>query len=432
MLRNVNIDKIGDPKNPEIVYYNLDIISGKTTDEGEGSYPYAKFNETRDSAIISDCSKYNMSIVRFTMNGCDKTLPLFMPRIEVGQPSPNQTVYWIGMKLNIIHDFGGAIGVKNETFYAEYPMIWLPQNLKAKNPNPPLESVETIDYYYAYNYEHVVRLINTTYVSCFDDIKSQWAAYVTTLPGPPAPVPIQTEAPRLYYDPASKEFKLYCDTFGFGNELSRSHGTAHHEDFNIYFNSNMFGLFSNYPHYYEGGDLASKNVEGRDKYAYRIVTTEQNLGQNVVEGKDNTGAGTGVYYWTILQDYQSTSTLWSPISSIVFTSTLLPVNNEQTGVPVRYGTGNTTSAVGTASNFAPIITDISIPLENAYGYNEFVSYIPSAEYRISALSNSPQEVRNVDINVFWKSRLTGELLPVELFNLSNISVKIMFRKRDIY
>ncbi len=432
MLRSVNIDKIGDPKNPDIVYYNLDIISGKDIDEGEGSYPLAKFNETRDSAIIGDCSKYNMSIVRFTMNGCDKTLPMFIPRIELGQSDPNKTAYHICMKVTIDHDFGGVIGQISETFYTDQPLIWQPQNLKAKNPNPPLQKLELIDYYFAYNYDHIVNLINNTYQACFNDITAQWNTYVAGLAGPPAPVPIVTTVPQLYYNPQSKLFELYCDTYGFGGAKSQSHGTNSAEDFQLYFNSNMFGLFSNYPHFYEGGDLATKNIEQKLNFAYKIITTDQRLGLNVIEGKSNVGVDTGIYYWRVFQDYQSTSTLWSPISSIVFTSTLLPVNNEQTGVPVKYGTGNTNNAVGTASNFSPIITDISLPLDNAYGYNEFVSYIPSAEYRISALSNSPQEVRSIDINVFWKSRLTGELVPVELFNLSNISVKIMFRKREYY
>jgi hypothetical protein len=31
--------------------------------------------------------------------------------------------------------------------------------------------------------------------------------------------------------------------------------------------------------------------------------------------------------------------------------------------------------------------------------------------------------------VFWKFRLTGELFPINMFNLSSVSIKMMFRKK---
>ena len=47
------------------------------------------------------------------------------------------------------------------------------------------------------------------------------------------------------------------------------------------------------------------------------------------------------------------------------------------------------------------------------------------------LGQKPLEViRNIDIQVFWKHRLTGELYPLLMYNQSSINVKMMFRKRD--
>jgi hypothetical protein len=45
-------------------------------------------------------------------------------------------------------------------------------------------------------------------------------------------------------------------------------------------------------------------------------------------------------WWTQEQDWLSTSNLWSPIESIVFSSTLLPVRSEQTGPPTKLGSGD--------------------------------------------------------------------------------------------
>jgi hypothetical protein len=128
------------------------------------------------------------------------------------------------------------------------------------------------------------------------------------------------------------------------------------------------------------------------------------------------------------QDYESNSTLWSPVSSIVFTTTLLPVANEQQTAPVAYGASNTIPRT-TPSAFAPIITDISLALESASDWRGFINYTPQAEYRITAFQNGQNEIRQVDVAVWWKNRLDGQLYPLQMFNLSSVSLKLMFRKK---
>lgn len=415
--RNVNFEKIGHPDYPDMVYYNLDIINGKTIDEGIYKNPKARFNETRDTAIIKDTSKYYFSIVRFDMNGSDKTLPMFIPRIELGQEDPNKSVYVISLKYTIDFNQGGASG--KATFYSQKPIIYKPQNVSVVEPRPPLQTqdLET-QYYYVYNYQHWVDLVNETYVEIFADLQTQLDTYVSSLGG--TPFSIATRVPYMIYNQDTGRFSIYCDENGFGDNPTSP--STQEEKFNMYFNSNMYGLFSNMPHTYLGGDSASANTEGLDNYCYEILV-KQHLNLNYA-----TYSGTN--YIIVNQDYKSTSSLWSPISSIVFVSTLIPVLAEQTGAPVQFGANNVSTSVGTQSAFTPIITDISLPMTQANNYNEFLSYTPTAEYRLSTLSNSPQEVRNIDIQVFWKSRLDGNLYPIELFNLSTISVKILFRRRD--
>ena len=92
-----------DATAPDIVYYNGDIINNGTDTpiqiNGATQFdPQIRFNETRDVPILKDASIYNFSIVRFTMNGSGKDLPMFIPQIEtntVRNPSlnVNQTVY---------------------------------------------------------------------------------------------------------------------------------------------------------------------------------------------------------------------------------------------------------------------------------------------------------------------------------------------------
>lgn len=411
---------------PDMVYYNLDIINGKVVDEGYNLAPTARFNETRDTAIIKDTSKYVFSIVRFSMDGSDKTLPMFIPRIQLNQADINKTVYQIGFKVNVEYDFGS--GNVSNTFFAEKFISFEPQNENADIPSGPVGETKDfiVPYYLVYNYDWVVYLVNKTYQELFTDLNTQFSAFAVA--NGANPTNLTTTVPYMKYNPDTGRFILYNDTYGFGENTSA--GTSASEEITMFFNSNMYGLFSNFPHTYLGGDDANNNTLQRDGYAYEIYVRNDN-GSNIFRPDNplNTSISNTPSYWIAEQDYKSTSSLWSPISSIVFVSTLMPIVNEQTGQPIRYGAGNSTISQGTQSAFQPIITDIALPLENANGYNEFLSYVPTAEYRLSSFSSSPQEIRNIDIQVYWKSRLDGNLYPVELFNLSNISVKILFRKK---
>lgn len=139
-------------------------------------------------------------------------------------------------------------------------------------------------------------------------------------------------------------------------------------------------------------------------------------------------------YWVTTQNYQSTGSLWSPISSLVFTSQLLPIKAEYTGAPVILGSGNLGYTSQTTDNaFTRIITDIAIDTSTsgAEAYRTFTYYSPVAEYRLSDFVTSKNtQIQNIDVQVFWKCRLDNQLYPVQLYNLGNVSIKMLFRHKD--
>ena len=47
-----------------------------------------------------------------------------------------------------------------------------------------------------------------------------------------------------------------------------------------------------------------------------------------------------------------------------------------------------------------------------------------------SLTASHDEIRNIDLQVFWKYRLTGELIPLTMYKCSDVAVKMLFRKAD--
>jgi hypothetical protein len=410
---------------PDYVYYNASIINNKTKSPYDRSAdPYVRFQETRDSPIINDASKYNFSIIRFTMNGPNKDLPMFIPVIRTGADNPtnnvNLTIYSITIDMTII-------GVGAGTYTSTQPIIYVPETLDTTlAPVPSSVTLNTIGqdistrYYWVYTYSHWLdNCVRPAFQAAIDDIANQ------------AGVVLKTTAPYMVYNPTTNLFTLYADAEGFGGNLRLSAGTAQDENATLFFNSNMFGLFSNFKNQYvnvpntEKTNLIYTGAEG-----YGVVTGGVPYSQNVI----SIGAGGSLkYFWNQVQDYESTSTLWSPIESIVFNSTLLPLIFEQTGDPVKFGESNTdTVLTGSQQAFQPIITDIALPIENAQSYRELIYYAPTAEYRLASFARSKQPINQIDIQVYWKSRLDGQLYPVSMFNASSVSIKFMFRRRGIF
>ena len=416
------IDKDTDP---DYVYYNASIINNRTNAPFDRSVdPAVRFQETRDSPIVSDASKYNFSIIRFTMNGPNKDLPLFIPVIRTGPvDNPTQdvnlTIYSVTIDMTIVGTGAG-------TYTSTQPIIYVPETLDNSLAPVPLPSTTVTGqnlstrYYWVYTYSHWLdNCVRPAFQACINDIATQ------------AGVTLKTTAPYITYNPSSNLFTLYADAEGFGGSLRLSAGTAQDESATLFFNSNMYGLFSNFKNQYvnvpntEKTNLIYTGAEG-----YGAITAGVPYAQNVV----SIGAGASLkWFWNQIQDYESTSTLWSPIESIVFNSTLLPLIFEQTGDPVRFGQSNAdSSSTASQSAFQPIITDIALPIENAQAYRELIYYAPQAEYRLASFARSKQPINQIDIQVYYKNRLDGQLYPVTMFNCSSVSVKIMFRRRGIF
>jgi len=432
-----------DDIDPDYVYYNATIINNRTglNNYSRSADPEIRFQETRDTPIINDASKYNFSIIRFTMNGPNKDLPLFIPIIRTGAENPtldvDKTIYSVGMKL-VISDTTGANPV-NATLTTTQPLQYVSETLdRSIAPIPNQTSVLTGQdltsrYYWVYTYSHWLDIVNTALSACIADLQTKFQTAWTTAGNAGLAPTLKTVAPYITYNPTTNLFTIYTDAEGFGGSLRLSAGTTQDENFSLYFNSNMYGLFSNFKNTYEAPDLANPefvNLIYTGAVGYGSVSAGVPYAQNVV----SIGAGGSLkYWWNNVQDYESNSTLWSPIESIVFNSTLLPLVFEQTGDPVRFGESNNgTALTNSQSAFQPIITDIALPLENANAYRELIYYAPQAEYRLASFQRSKQQINQIDVQVFWRNRLDGSLYPVQMFNSSSVSLKIMFRRRGIF
>jgi hypothetical protein len=136
-------------------------------------------------------------------------------------------------------------------------------------------------------------------------------------------------------------------------------------------------------------------------------------------------------YWALAQDFSCVDTMWSPISSLVFTSQFIPLVKEVQSDPTLLGSGNLGNSTATVpSAFQPIITDLELDLadKGADAYRGFILYEPTAEYRMADMAGH-NDLRHIDLQLWWRGRLDGQLYAVNMFNMSSVSVKCLFRKR---
>lgn len=417
---------------PDLIYYNATIINNRTDVLAiDPPNPQVRFQETRSIPIIKDASKYHFSIVRFTMSGPNKDLPLFIPVIRGGASNPtnnvNLTVYSVTltMRKNGITYTSGAIPIiyRSETTDITQAPVPLPASLADGRQDLSTR------YYWVYTYGHWLELVNEALTNAHAAVQTAFGA------------PVITEAPYMTYDPTTSLFSILSDSYGFGGPDRRSAGLAPpaDEEWYLYFNSDMYGLFTNFNNYYVNGSPVTTPPIPYGPTTIAPLVAPLPEATNLIIIQKGTVVNVSFptdaakYYWKTTQSCESNSSLWSPIESIVFTSALLPLVNEATGDPVLFGQSNLgLEQQNTQSAFQPIITDIAIPLTNACNYREYIQYAPVAEYRMASFQRSKQPINNIDVQVFWKNRLDGQLYPVTMFNSSSVTLKIMFRRRGVF
>ncbi len=413
------------------------------------------------------------------------TAPGFTPATlrEVVAVPPN---IGTGIAISVEAYNNAVLSIENFNNYA-VPCIYQSETLDtdiAPIPSPQTISSGKQDvstrYYWVYSYGSWLRLVNASFAQSMTYIQNMlnqlWTLPTNaTLYGQQGlgfsaspisgfyalPMTIGTSAPFLSYNPTNNLFNLYADSYGFGwtdgsvltaptrsayQASQTSIATSNNnqptvvvgvEQCRLYFNQNLNGLFNNFKNTY-GEATWGNNANYQN---FNEIFIGNYLGQNVATVSlpvQPTGIPPNQRiptppiqksYYLMVQDSESTSTLWCPVSSIVFTSGFLPIVNESTGYPIVFGTGNVSSQSTVQSAFQPIITDVALANQTASDYRGFINYTPTAEYRITSFQRGRNEVRQIDIQVWWKNRLDGQLYPLQMYNLSSVGIKIMFRKK---
>ena len=109
----------------------------------------------------------------------------------------------------------------------------------------------------------------------------------------------------------------------------------------------MMQLFTGLPSIFIGydGDLNYKlNVAGSSNNLRTVQITYQ-------------GASASYQYIQVVQEISSVG-LWTPVSSIVFTSNTLPIYPTLTGLPKLYNSSSTGMTSSGAANITKVLTDL--------------------------------------------------------------------------
>jgi len=324
------------------------------------------------------------------------------------------------------------------------------------------------------------------------EFTAAWTALGTATPNPYPTLDsflLDQDVPSLYYDEDAGLFSIIGDTrcFNMAGQLPLPNATQPAlpafvaTPYNpgdpaspvstcylrLFFNDLLFGLLTNFNNTFfgavNGGGIPFPLTAGLQPlqaltfpygaqffyYGNEILFTSQNF-QNLLNNnpllQNLPTAPPPVYnpqfllpvnkqnlYWIAKQDYKSTDTIWSPCANIVFTSAMLPIRKEFTAAPVELNRTNVAGkSVPAQSSFEPIIADYIVDqqIENAQGYRSFQLYGDEVEYKMMSLTASHEEIRNIDIQVWWRFRLTGELFPLTMIPGGDCTIKIMFRRID--
>lgn len=401
---------------PYHVYYTMDLLNNDTSSPQQPVL--FNYNENRNNPFLNSPENYFMSIVRFSIE--TPSLPVFVPQIAISTANtrgPNQTAY----NITLTQLYGGV------TYTETVPIMYVPTNttLTAPTTAPNLTVADiTSEYYYMYNIGQWVSAMNTAFsLAYLGGVLSNGDAItglrVRVIAAGQLAGNISANPPFVEWNPVDQVIILNADLgtaliSGFATNESGGTPSGFAVPTKIYFNTPLASLYCNFP--YISGPVS--------------LTTAS---QVVVLSVNNTNTYTVPSpSYTAVQVYQeggTTISLFNPVVSIVFQSTLLPVAMENIG-QVKISTGGLVlnNFAGNNANVNPIITDFQVPVSALNTYRPDISYIPSGEYRlVDMYGTSPASA--INLQVYWKD-IYGNLNPFYLSSGCGASIKVMFRRKD--
>lgn len=327
------------------------------------------FEERRDVPILGDDEphRFRVAVAKFQIP-TGGNLPVFMPRMKDLTLNDHETVYSFTMKY--------------KTYAFTYTVRYTPEGLNT--PAPSLPAKYDDPYFMVYNKHHVVDMLNESLSACWDALKVVVTNGGDTLPG-------TDTAPWMLYDPGSDQIIINTDIAAFNRTLVNP--------VTLWVNGYLHQLIPSFE--WQKDRTATTQAE----YMLDIHT---NHNQTVYEVSTTL---------SVIQSYQaySTSSLWSPVKNLLFTTSSLPVRGTLSG-PVNTVDG----APPVSQQRDNIITDFS-PTE----LTEQLTLSPNF-YRWIDLHPSANDLKHIDVAVEWEDSIYGGRHQLQLPPGATASLLLVF------
>jgi hypothetical protein len=134
------------------------------------------------------------------------------------------------------------------------------------------------------------------------------------------------------------------------------------------------------------------------------------------------------FFARLPQDFISTGGCWSPIASFVLATTQIPVRNEATANPISFGSANVGGQNSSGGAFQKVLIETPVDAVTADYWKGWILYEPKLEV-YSSLDPSHDGISDIDVNLFWRNRLTNSLIPVRVPNQGSMSFRLLFRRK---
>lgn len=473
---------------PDVIYYSADIINNSTVDPIGNRYdPQVQIYAQRQYPILQDANEYMMSCIRMNTSGATQNLPVWIPRIQTASVSAEfvasiQSNTATGVTTMTVTSLQGTLAVGSAfsgsgvaTLSAPgQPLIQVPI-LFGSNSNQPrtilttppptsttfpaiytLQGLCPIITYEGVQYaDYVISQCNLTVGNEQQDpdltvysvtlehaglVSQVYLRWTTENPATPPPtrqgqnVVNQDINSDYYYGYSYANFIRMFDTalttaqvnVGIAASpgyLRKSDNNANGDfeievddlgekagliagDVLIYLNSNLASLLPYFP------SLNTNDTLGRTVLLDFTTLEFQQTGRLPQEAPGVSG--------------------WSPVDALVVTTSTIPVVVEQVSAPGSVGNSNTGNLNTTPAAFQKVIADISIGTNGGYqDWRNDISWTPTAEYQMISLQNSSSPINIIDLAVWWRCRLDNNLYPLRLVNNSSVSLKLMFRRKQL-
>ena len=372
---------------PNNVYYDANIINNDQS--GTKDPPRLIFQDIRSTPILTYPHLYELSVVRFNMQTAN-SLPVWIPSIQLNQAEydPNLTTY----SFTLDYTYLGEVYSSGQTF-VEY----IPSDLSASAPVPNSNEDTHIPYYYVKSFNTIVQMLNNALSEAFQRMNNSASFFGVNLP--------TQNPPFIEWDLNSSKFIINGDTTAFDQKQV--------SNISIYTNTALYTLMSGFQADYYG----VKAIEGRN-YKFKLMRDIRGLNEFIIDST-----------YSVIQLYQeySSASLFTPVSSIVFCTNLLPVLPSNSCQPTIFNGDGSLVNSGNNNNITSMITDFESQDNNGYGFRGSVAYIPSGEYRCISLNHGNEKINNIDISVYWKDRYSN-FHPMYLLGGCKCDIKILFRK----